>query len=291
MTKRKRSPPPLPTSTPPLPTQPPPLPTQPPPLPDAERATKKSKPLAPPPLPPGPPPAAADFDDLDRWEEAEEVVAAAPKAVAAWKKWVPKGVKFRNRKAKRTAALAAMAAAGVEGVRPVEGAPILYAAGVTWEDKSLGAWPENDYRLFVGNLDPKAENGMLEAAFAKYPSFAKSRVVKDKKSAKPKVYGFVSFLDPDDFIRAWKEMNGKYIGARPIALSRSKWKDRLVSSEKTQAYLAKQHAKHKLIEDANAAGGIDALIKLRTQAAAAASSSTTTSSTTTTSASTSSTAS
>ena len=26
------------------------------------------------------------------------------------------------------------------------------AAGLVWEDKSLVEWPENDYRIFVGNL-------------------------------------------------------------------------------------------------------------------------------------------
>jgi hypothetical protein len=37
-------------------------------------------------------------------------------------------------------------------------------------------------------------------------------VVKDKSSNKSKGFGFVSLMDPMDFAKAMKEMNGKYIG-------------------------------------------------------------------------------
>merc|ERR1711935_624713 len=43
---------------------------------------------------------------------------------------------------------------------------------------------------------------------------------------KTKGFGFISFRDPEDFIRAMREMNGKYIGNRPIKLRKSTWKDR-----------------------------------------------------------------
>ena len=45
---------------------------------------------------------------------------------------------------------------------------------------------------------------------------------------KTKGYGFVSFRDPEDFIKAMREMNGKYVGNRPIKLRKSSWKDRQV---------------------------------------------------------------
>ena len=62
-------------------------------------------------------------------------------------------------------------------------------------------------------------------------------MIRDKKSAKTKGYGFVSLKDPRDFLKALKEMDGidfvlltfglgKYIGGRPIKLSKSSWKDR-----------------------------------------------------------------
>ena len=39
-------------------------------------------------------------------------------------------------------------------------------------------------------------------------------------------FGFVSFRDPADFTKAMREMNGKYVGSRPIKMRKSNWKDR-----------------------------------------------------------------
>lgn len=51
-------------------------------------------------------------------------------------------------------------------------------------------------------------------------------VVRDKRTGKTKGYGFVSFANPTDLAAALKEMNGKYVGNRPIKLRKSKWKER-----------------------------------------------------------------
>lgn len=52
---------------------------------------------------------------------------------------------------------------------------------------------------------------MLVRVFGKYPSFQKAKVVRDKRTNKTKGFGFVSFKDPQDFIKAMKEMNGKFM--------------------------------------------------------------------------------
>jgi RNA recognition motif-containing protein len=50
----------------------------------------------------------------------------------------------------------------------------------------------------------------LAGAFSKgHPSFVKAKVVRDKFTTKSKGYGFVSYGDPEDFMKAWKEMNGQ----------------------------------------------------------------------------------
>ena len=49
---------------------------------------------------------------------------------------------------------------------------------------------------------------VLTSSFNKYASFQKAKVIRDKKTDKTKGYGFVSFLNPEDFSRAFKEMNG-----------------------------------------------------------------------------------
>ncbi|KAF8939431.1 hypothetical protein EDD21DRAFT_362214 [Dissophora ornata] len=102
------------------------------------------------------------------------------------------------------------------------------AAGLVWEDSSLLEFDENDFRLFAGDLGNEVTDELLTKTFSKYPSFLKAKVVRDKRTQKTKGYGFVSFSEPEDFARAWKEMNGKYVGNRPIKLRKSQWKDRNV---------------------------------------------------------------
>ncbi|XP_020084833.1 RNA-binding protein 42-like isoform X2 [Ananas comosus] len=101
------------------------------------------------------------------------------------------------------------------------------AAGQTWEDPTLADWPENDFRLFCGDLGNEVNDDVLSKAFSKYPSFNKARVVRDKWTGKTKGYGFVSFANVSDLAAALKEMNGKYIGNRPIKLRKSTWKNRI----------------------------------------------------------------
>lgn len=62
---------------------------------------------------------------------------------------------------------------------------------------------------------------MLTDAFKKYPSFSKARVVRKKWDQKSKGYGFVAFADPEDFLKAWKQMDGKHVGSRPVQLKKA----------------------------------------------------------------------
>ncbi|TNN02098.1 hypothetical protein fugu_009585 [Takifugu bimaculatus] len=126
------------------------------------------------------------------------------------------------------------------------------AAGISWEDPSLLDWETDDFRIFCGDLGNEVNDDILARAFSRYPSFLKAKVVRDKRTGKTKGYGFVSFKDPNDYVRAMREMNGqcppprrhlslegcinmslmillcsgKYVGSRPIKLRKSMWKDR-----------------------------------------------------------------
>lgn len=53
------------------------------------------------------------------------------------------------------------------------------AAGQSWEDPTLSEWPENDYRLFCGDLGNEVNDDVLSKAFARFPTFnmAKSTVM------------------------------------------------------------------------------------------------------------------
>lgn len=100
------------------------------------------------------------------------------------------------------------------------------AAGSSWEDPSLLEWDADDFRIFCGDLGNEVNDDILARAFGRYPSFLKAKVIRDKRTGKTKGYGFVSFKDPNDYVRAMREMNGKYVGSRPIKLRKSMWKDR-----------------------------------------------------------------
>ena len=98
--------------------------------------------------------------------------------------------------------------------------------GQTWEDPTLREWPENDFRLYVGNVGPEISSDMLAEKFKNYPSFAKAKVVPNKdKHPNRAGFGFVSFLDLDDYYKAFAELNGKYLGSRPMQLEKSKWRE------------------------------------------------------------------
>jgi RNA recognition motif-containing protein len=108
------------------------------------------------------------------------------------------------------------------------------SAGEAWEDPTLEEWPENDYRIFCGDIGNEVGDDILANAFRKYSSFIKARVIRDKHTGKSRGYGFLSFSDPNDYIKVMREMNGKYVGNRPIRLKRSTWKDRCLFDSKSK---------------------------------------------------------
>ncbi|GAA5841512.1 hypothetical protein JCM9279_000676 [Rhodotorula babjevae] len=93
--------------------------------------------------------------------------------------------------------------------------------GEVWEDQSLLEWDPKHFRLFIGDLDPAISDDLFQQAFGKWPSFVKSKVIRDKYTNKGKGFGFVSYSDPEDFLKAWKEMNGKYVGTRPVTIKKA----------------------------------------------------------------------
>lgn len=95
--------------------------------------------------------------------------------------------------------------------------------GEVWEDQSLLEWDPSHFRLFIGDLDPAISDDAFTAAFSgpRFPSFVKSKVIRDKYTNKGRGYGFVSYTDPEDFLKAWKEMNGKYVGTRPVTIKKA----------------------------------------------------------------------
>ena len=83
--------------------------------------------------------------------------------------------------------------------------------------------PNNaEFDLFVGNLSPEARNDHLMKVFKDYQSVTKVNVVLDSTKERSKGYGFVSFSDPKEMLRAMREKNGKLCGNRPMTISKAK---------------------------------------------------------------------
>ena len=101
-----------------------------------------------------------------------------------------------------------------------------------WVDETLNDWLEDDYRIFAGDLGNEVSDEHLAGVFRKYHSFMRAKVIRDKRTGKTKGYGFVSFANADDYIKAFKENDGRYLGKRPLKLMRSKWKNRTLNREK-----------------------------------------------------------
>lgn len=101
------------------------------------------------------------------------------------------------------------------------------AAGTKWVDPTLEEWPENDFRIFVGNLSNEVTDVQLYQHYSKYPSLAKAKVVRHNNNPeKSKGYGFVSLLDPLECARAIRETDQTWLGSRPIRVKRSDWQER-----------------------------------------------------------------
>lgn len=111
------------------------------------------------------------------------------------------------------------------------GAPAPYlrkAAGEKWVDTKVGEFdPEHNFCIFVGDLGNECTDEMLTSAFAKWPSFVRARVIKDALTQKNKGYGFVAFSAAGDFVAAMREMNGKYVGNRPVKLRKATFEKRV----------------------------------------------------------------
>ncbi|KAG5676026.1 hypothetical protein PVAND_005881 [Polypedilum vanderplanki] len=116
--------------------------------------------------------------------------------------------------------------------RDVNRKTIRQAGGMIWEDPSLADWPDDDFRIFCGDLGNDVNDELLKRTFSKFPSFQRAKVIRDKKTNKSRGYGFISFKNPEDFINAIKEFDGRYVGSRPIKLRKSTWKKRNIEEKR-----------------------------------------------------------
>lgn len=126
--------------------------------------------------------------------------------------------------------------------------------GKKWTDDSLLEWDPSHLRLFVGNLAGETTDESLLKAFSRWKSVQKARVVRDKRTAKSKGFGFVSFSDADDFFQSAKEMNGKYIQSHPVVVRKANTEIK-VSTAKDKDRHGKKNNKNKKGGNGGSGGG------------------------------------
>merc|ERR1719159_2332465 len=147
---------------------------------------------------------------------------------------MPSTLKTNQMTAAQAAAVGAvMSSRSVNSKAQTPGTVLRKASGKIWRDPTLDDWPKEDYRLFCGDLGNEVTDDLLANAFRKYSSFQKAKVIRDKRPGKTKGYGFVSFSAPEDMVAALRDVNGRYVGNRPVRLKKSNWKEKAIDSEKS----------------------------------------------------------
>ncbi|KAI5071160.1 hypothetical protein GOP47_0013411 [Adiantum capillus-veneris] len=79
-----------------------------------------------------------------------------------------------------------------------------------WED-----WTEH-HTIFVGSLSIHVTEAALFKSFSAYPSCSIARIIWDPRSGRSRGFGFVSFREREDAVKAIEEMTGKVIGDKAI---------------------------------------------------------------------------
>jgi RNA recognition motif-containing protein len=121
----------------------------------------------------------------------------------------------------------ATAASAQKALQTLNGAPIPntnrvfrlnWASGGGLVDKRDDRGPE--YSIFVGDLSSEVtEYALLQLFLSRYPSCKSAKIMTDPNTNLSRGYGFVRFSDETQMHRAMAEMQGFYLGNRPIRIS------------------------------------------------------------------------
>ncbi|KAJ3126211.1 hypothetical protein HK098_007767 [Nowakowskiella sp. JEL0407] len=88
----------------------------------------------------------------------------------------------------------------------------------------------NHFHIFVGDLSSEINDQNLAKAFSKFGSMSEARVMWDPVSGKSRGFGFVAFREKSDAEQAILNMNGEWLGSRPIRVN---WANQKNATEAT----------------------------------------------------------
>ncbi|KAG0368169.1 hypothetical protein BC939DRAFT_478757 [Gamsiella multidivaricata] len=95
---------------------------------------------------------------------------------------------------------------------------------------SSGPGAGQEYSVFVGDLSPEVTEFTLVSKFQeRYMSCRSAKIMTDATTGISRGYGFVRFGDESEQLRALHEMQGVYVGSRPIRISMATPKNKMSS--------------------------------------------------------------
>jgi RNA recognition motif-containing protein len=77
-------------------------------------------------------------------------------------------------------------------------------------------------KVFVGSLNWSTSVESLRSAFEKFGELEETKVITDRQTGRSRGFGFVTFKNSLNAEEAIREMNGKELDGRPIAVNLAK---------------------------------------------------------------------
>ncbi len=73
-------------------------------------------------------------------------------------------------------------------------------------------------KLFVKNIEPSVNEVLLESIFKQYGDVTDTKIVYDKITWESRGFGFVSFKNKEDAIKAIEGLNGKELVGKKLSV-------------------------------------------------------------------------
>ncbi|CAF5019779.1 unnamed protein product, partial [Rotaria sp. Silwood1] len=99
----------------------------------------------------------------------------------------------------------------------------------------------NLYNLYIKNLDDTIDDERLKKEFSKFGTITSAKVMTE--NGRSRGFGFVSFSTTDEAAKAITEMNGSFVGSKPlyVALAQRKKERRMHLTNQHMQYVATSH--------------------------------------------------
>jgi len=74
-------------------------------------------------------------------------------------------------------------------------------------------------KLFVGNISWNVDDRTLYDQFAAFGNVEECKIILDRETGRSRGFGFVTFSEKEDGMRALEEMNGQELDGRPLKVN------------------------------------------------------------------------